>query len=44
MACSSDRETIHIFAIQKDKLKIPDESEEEKKGGSGATVKNKKHA
>ncbi len=42
MACTSDRETVHIFAMQKDKLKITDENEEEKKVGGAA--KNKKHA
>jgi hypothetical protein len=45
MACTSDRETIHIFAIQKDKLKVTEDNEEEKKaGGTGAAAKNKKHA
>jgi hypothetical protein len=43
MACTSDRETIHIFAIQKEKLRITEETEEEKKSG-GANAKNKKHA
>ena len=42
MACTSDRETIHIFARHKEKLRVYDDNEEEKK--SGANAKNKKHA
>ena len=49
MACSSDKGTIHIFSLSKNRTKIAvsDENslaiEDEKQGMSGGEVKNKKH-
>ena len=49
MACSSDKGTIHIFSLSKNRTKIAvsDENslaiEDEKQGGAGGEVKNKKH-